>query len=100
MDKIKNAAVGTCGAIGKQGERGGVDTPIIPHLDINKKLPHDDLLTVRVSVDLLATTTGVIIPAGTVGKILAADRETFTVDFGLATVHRLPRDTHLVKARL
>ena len=60
-------------------------------------LTQDDLLTVRATVDLRAIITGVVIPAGTVGKVLAADRDSLTVDFGLATVHRLPRDTHLVE---
>ena len=57
----------------------------------------NDLLTVRASVDLRAQLTGLTIPAGTVGRVLAADRDSLTVDFGLATVHRLPRDTHLIE---
>lgn len=60
-------------------------------------LTKDDLLTVRAAVDLRAQITGIVIPAGTVGKILAADRDSLTIDFGLATVHRLPRDSKLVE---
>lgn len=103
MDNKKNAAVEACGAIEKQEtrERGGkLDGLSIHHLNIKKKPPQDDLLTVRANVDLRAITTGVIIPAGTIGKVLSADRETFIVDFGLATVHRLPRNTHLVQVSL
>ncbi|MCB0165611.1 MAG: hypothetical protein KDI79_15375 [Anaerolineae bacterium] len=59
----------------------------------------EDILTVRAAVDLRAQLTGLTIPAGTVGRVLAADRDSLTVDFGLATVHRLPRDTHLVEVQ-
>lgn len=59
----------------------------------------EDILTVRAAVDLRAQLTGLTIPAGTVGKVLAADRDSLTVDFGLATVHRLPRDSKLVEVQ-
>ena len=62
-------------------------------------LTSEDVTTVRGGVDLRAQLTGVIIPQGTIGRLLEADGETITIDFGLATVHRLPRDTHLVEVQ-
>ena len=56
-----------------------------------------DILTVRAAVDLRSIITGFVIPAGTVGKILAADRDGMIVDFGLSTVHRLPRNSQLIE---
>ncbi|MCB0197974.1 MAG: hypothetical protein KDJ65_38880 [Anaerolineae bacterium] len=60
-------------------------------------LTKDDILTVRAAVDLRSIITGFVIPAGTVGKILAADRDGMIVDFGLSTVHRLPRNSQLIE---
>lgn len=60
-------------------------------------LTKGDLLTVRAAVDLRAQLTGAVIPQGTVGKILVADKNSMLVDFGLSTVHRLSRDSKLVE---
>ncbi|MCB0210744.1 MAG: hypothetical protein KDJ52_15500 [Anaerolineae bacterium] len=60
-------------------------------------LTKDDLLTVRAAVDLRSVITGFVIPAGTIGRILEADKSGMIVDFGLATVHRLPRDSKLIE---
>ena len=59
-------------------------------------LTREDILTVRASVDLHTQITGVIIPQGTIGKVLYADFDNIIIDFGLATVHRLPIDTDLI----
>ncbi|MCB0207742.1 MAG: hypothetical protein KDJ52_00345 [Anaerolineae bacterium] len=60
-------------------------------------LTKDDLLTVRAAVDLRSVITGFVIPAGTIGKILEADKDGMIVDFGLSTVHKLPRDSKLIE---
>ena len=72
-------------AIGQLTEQGRV------------RLTREDITTVRGSVDLRAQLTGVIIPQGTIGRLLETDSDTLTIDFGLSSVHRLPRDTHLVE---
>ncbi|MCB0175802.1 MAG: hypothetical protein KDJ97_35185 [Anaerolineae bacterium] len=57
----------------------------------------EGVTTVRATVDLRTELTGVVIPQGTIGRILEAGRDSLIIDFGLATVHRLPRDTHLIE---